>query len=194
MTQQRNTIFIFSAVLAISPVNAECRLIRAKSEDHFECIMQNKANFRKDEMSVSLYNRKTYENICVCRLPKNKAKQTQFVFLTAENAEYAEMKNICVSACSIEKYGLYPVSPCSLRTRRLMKNKPNQSQFVFFTGENAEFAELLLFKDLCQCNSIKHNSLPVALFPLTSSSAGDYNEIFCLMSCLERTPSERVWK
>jgi len=143
MAQQRNTISIFSAVLAISAVNAECRLIRAKSGDHFECIMQNKANFRKGGMSVSPYNSEVYENVRVCRLGEN---------------------------------------------------KPNQTQFVFFTAENAELAELLLFKDLCQCNWIKHNYLPVALFPLTSSTARDYNEIFCLMSCLERTPSERVWK
>ena len=46
---------------------------------------------------------------------------------TAENAEYAEKKNICVSDCSIEKYALYPISPLSLRTRRLMKNKPNSN-------------------------------------------------------------------
>jgi hypothetical protein len=143
MAQQRNTISIFSAVLAISAVNAECRLIRAKSVGHFECIMQNKANFRKGQMTVSPYNTKVYENICVCRVPKN---------------------------------------------------KPNQSQFVFFSAENAELAELLLLKDLCQCNWIKHNYLPVALFPLTSSTAGDYNEIFCLMSYLQRTPSERVWR
>ncbi|MHC4459676.1 MAG: hypothetical protein ACYS0I_21770, partial [Planctomycetota bacterium] len=49
---------------------------------------------------------------------------------TAENAEYAEKKYISVSDCSIEKYALYAISPCSgighpvdLRTRRLMKNK-----------------------------------------------------------------------
>ena len=48
---------------------------------------------------------------------------------TAENAEYAQKKNICVSDCSIKKYALYPISPCSLRTRRLMKNKAKQSQF-----------------------------------------------------------------
>ena len=60
---------------------------------------------------------------------------------TAENAEYAEKKDICISDCLIKKYALYPISPRSLRTRRLMKNKPKQSQFVFFTAENAELAE-----------------------------------------------------
>ncbi|MHC4175853.1 MAG: hypothetical protein ACYST5_23335, partial [Planctomycetota bacterium] len=44
---------------------------------------------------------------------------------TAENTEYAEKKDICVSYCSIEKYALYHISPRSLRTRRLMENKAN---------------------------------------------------------------------
>jgi hypothetical protein len=60
---------------------------------------------------------------------KNKAKQSQSYILTAENAEYAEKSDICVSDYPIEKYALYPISPRSLRTRRLMKNKANQSQF-----------------------------------------------------------------
>jgi len=47
---------------------------------------------------------------------------------TAENAVYADKKNICVSDCSIKNYVLYRTSPRSLRTRRLMKNKAKQSQ------------------------------------------------------------------
>jgi len=47
---------------------------------------------------------------------------------TAENAEYAETKDICISDCLIKKYALFPISPRSLRTRRLMQNKPKQSQ------------------------------------------------------------------
>ncbi len=81
MAQQRNTISIFSAVLAISAVDAKYRLVSGKTDDHFECIMQNKANFRKDGMSVSPYNTKVYENVCVSKLGKNKAKQSQFTFL-----------------------------------------------------------------------------------------------------------------
>jgi hypothetical protein len=129
MAQQRNTISIFSAVLAISAAGARCGLIRGKSDDHFECIMQNKANLARPKMNASLIIAKDYENKSAFGVPENKAKQTQFVFFTAENAKYAEMKNICVSDCPIEKYALYPVSACSLRTRRLMKNKANQSQF-----------------------------------------------------------------
>ena len=44
---------------------------------------------------------------------------------TAENAGYAKRKDICISDCLIKKYALYPISPRSLRTRRLMKNKAN---------------------------------------------------------------------
>jgi len=90
--------------------------------------MQNKPNFRKSQVNVNLYNTTDYENKSNWTLGENKANQSQFVFFTAENAEYAEKKDIYVSDCSIEKYALYPISPRSLRTRRLMENKPNQTQ------------------------------------------------------------------
>ncbi len=68
-------------------------------------------------------------------LLKTKPNKANLHF-TAENAEYAEKKDICVSDCPIEIYALYHISPCSglghpvdLRTRRLMKNKAKQSQF-----------------------------------------------------------------
>jgi len=89
--------------------------------------MQNKANFQKAQMNVNLLSTKDYENESAFRVQETKA---------------------------------------------------NQTQFVFFTAENAEFAEILLSENLCQCNWIKRNYLPVALFPLTSSTARDYNEIF----------------
>ena len=64
--------------------------------------------------------------------PNSKPNKANLHF-TAENTEYAEKKDISVSYCSIERYALYHISPCSLRTRRLMKNKaktnPIQSQF-----------------------------------------------------------------
>ena len=58
-------------------------------------------------------------------LGENKPKQSQFVFLTAENAEYAEKKGMRVSYCPIDKYAFCPISPCSLRTQWLKKNKAN---------------------------------------------------------------------
>jgi len=88
-------------------------------------FMHNKANFSEAQMNASSVFTKDYENESAFRGRQSKAKQSQFVFLTAENTEYAEKNNICVSDCPIEKYALYPISPCSLRTRRLMKNKAN---------------------------------------------------------------------
>jgi len=94
-------------------------------------FMQNKANLLDTQMNVSSVKTKYYENKRLCRRGENKPNSNPIkanLHFTAENAEYAEEKNICVSVCSIEKYALYPISPRSLRTRRLMKNKPKQSQ------------------------------------------------------------------
>jgi len=44
---------------------------------------------------------------------------------TTGSAGHTESKDICVSNCPIKKYALYPFSPRSLRTQRLIKNKPN---------------------------------------------------------------------
>jgi len=89
------------------------------------------SQFPKSQMNVNPYNTTNYENKSNWTLDENKPKTNPIkanLHFTAENAEYAEKKDISVSDCSIEKYALYPISPCSLRTRRLMKNKPNQSQ------------------------------------------------------------------
>jgi len=84
-------------------------------------------------MNVNPYNTKDYEKISDWtpgeNKPNSKPNKANLHF-TAENTEYAEKKDISVSYCSIEKYALYAISPCSglghpvdLRTRRLMKNK-----------------------------------------------------------------------
>jgi len=94
--------------------------------------MQNKANFRKSQMNVSIFSQMAYENKSNWTLGENKPNSNPNkanLHFTAENTEDAEKKDICVSDCPIEKYALYPISPCSLRTWRLMENKPNQTQF-----------------------------------------------------------------
>jgi len=88
--------------------------------------MQNKANFRKARMNVNSFITKDYRNNDAFAVQKNKPNSNPIkanLHFTAENTEYAEKKDISVSDCSIEKYALYPISPRSLRTRRLMKNK-----------------------------------------------------------------------
>jgi hypothetical protein len=92
----------------------------------------NKAKVKIGKMSISVATTKHYEKISVWTLGENKPNSKPIkanLHFTAENAEYAEKKGISVSDCSIERYALYPISPCSLRTRRLMENKANQSQF-----------------------------------------------------------------
>ncbi len=97
--------------------------------------MQNEPNFGKAQMNVNKVLTKDYENKPNWTLGENEPKTNPIkanLHLTAENAEYAEKNDICVSDCSIKKYALYPISPCSglghpvyLRTLRLMKNKAN---------------------------------------------------------------------
>jgi len=41
---------------------------------------------------------------------------------------------------------------------------------------------------------IEHNYSPRVVFPLTSSTAPDYNTVFSDLSVLERTLNERVWE
>ncbi len=88
--------------------------------------MKNEPNFRKSQVNVNLYNTTNYEEKSDWTLGENEPKTNPIkpnLYFTAENTEYAEKKDISVSDCSIEKYALYAISPCSLRTRRLMKNK-----------------------------------------------------------------------
>ncbi len=77
-------------------------------------------------MNVNKVLTKDYEEKSDWTLGENEPKTNPIkpnLHFTAENTEYAEKKDISVSYCSIKKYALYAISPCSLRTRRLMKNK-----------------------------------------------------------------------
>ncbi len=101
--------------------------------------MQNKANFRKSQVNVRPLVIMNYERKSNWTFGENKPNSKPIkanLHFTAENTEYAEKKDISVSGCSIDKYALYHISPCSLRTRRLMKNKANQSQFTFYRREH----------------------------------------------------------
>jgi hypothetical protein len=77
---------------------------------------------------------------------------------TADNAGFAERKDICVSDCPIKKYALYPFSPRSLRTRRLMKNKPKQTQFK---AKQTQFQ-----KSTNERNLNPNNQLPFTIYHL----------------------------
>ncbi len=50
-----------------------------------ECFMQNKPNFRKSQMNVSIFSQKDYENISDWTLGENKPNQTQFLYQLCKN-------------------------------------------------------------------------------------------------------------
>ncbi len=124
------------------------RSTTVESSLQIDLFMQNKANFQKSQVNVRPLVIMNYERKSDWTLgenePNSKPNKANLHF-TAENAEYAEKKDISVSDCSIEKYALYPISPCSLRTWRLTPTplrttrggvngkqsqfKPKQSQF-----------------------------------------------------------------
>ena len=78
--------------------------------------MQNKANFRNEQMNISSCITNKYEDLDIWWIGKNKPNSKPNkanLHLIAENAEYAEKKNIFVSDCSIERYAPYHISPRS---------------------------------------------------------------------------------
>jgi len=77
----------------------------------------------------------------IVHLVKNKPNQSQSVFFTAENAEFAEQKGIYISDCPIKKYNLSLPSLRSSRTRRLIRNESKQSQFRGSSKACPELAE-----------------------------------------------------
>jgi len=52
---------------------------------------------------------------------------------TAEKAEYAEKKNICVSDCSIKKYAIYP-NFSAFFANSAVNEKQSQSKPIFQRG------------------------------------------------------------
>jgi hypothetical protein len=85
-----------------------------------ECDLKKQSQFPQCQVNVSSFTTRTYGDTSVLRLGENKANQSQFVLLTAEHAEFAEQKDMCISGYPIKKYNLYLPSPRSSCTRRLM--------------------------------------------------------------------------
>ena len=75
------------------------------------------------------------------------------------------------------------------------KNKPNSKPIKAKTNPIKANSNPIQSqsKPICRKGK-KKNFLPVALFPLTSSTATDYNKVFSQISCSQRTPIERSWK
>jgi hypothetical protein len=96
--------------------------------------LKKQSQFLPGGIGIKAIMTRNYENVSDWTPGENKANQSQFVFLTAENAEFAEQK---VCNWSHSKETPSPSSPRSLRSLRLMPNahlsEPDlkkQSQFV----------------------------------------------------------------
>jgi len=108
---------------------------------------QNKPNLLDAQMNVNIYYTYVYSNQTPFRRAKNKPNSNpNKANFPAENAGRTESKDICLSNCPIKKYALYPFSPRSLRTRRLMKNKPSQTQFMLSLPALRKAEALSLFQ------------------------------------------------
>jgi hypothetical protein len=81
-------------------------MLNVKSDDHFDVIMQNKANFRKRQMNISIFTIKDYENEPAFGVPENKPKQSQF-----QNAIWFKMgKNERESVLGLIDFARHEVS------------------------------------------------------------------------------------
>ena len=92
-----------------------------------ECDCAKQSQFRKAKKNVTVFLTKDYEDEATLRGRENKPNQSQFVFFTAENAEFAEEKVQDLFNCK-ETQSL--TSQRSLRSPRLMRNKANFDRFA----------------------------------------------------------------
>jgi len=133
--------------------------------------MQNKPNSPKAQMSVSRVSTMDYEKKTLGESGKNKPNSNPIQSQTNPISEMPKMNVNKVLTKDYENKWLW----------RLRKNKPNTNP------NKAKFT-------YPKRGRIRHNYLPSALFPLTSSTTRDYNEIFSQISFFQRTPIERIWK
>jgi len=110
-------------------------------------------------------------------LTKNKPNSNQFVE-RAKLMQSVYLQRIMKIYANMGKKNKANSKPISMHIT--LKTKPKQTQFQ----------DLIL----PQKAKINHNLLPIALFPLTSSTVPDYNRVFSQISCSQRTLFERSWK
>jgi len=92
--------------------------------------MQNKANFRKSQMNVSIYSIMDYENISDWTLSENKPNSNPKQTKSNPNKANFHKAQMNANSCSTKDYE-------NKRRRGLRKNKANQSQFPSRNAKNA---------------------------------------------------------
>jgi hypothetical protein len=125
-------------------------------------------------MNVSIFSKMVYENKSDWTLGKNKPNSNPIQSQSKPikpNLPDAQMSVNSILTKEYERNDIFAVSENKAKTN------PIQSQFQYLTYP--------------QRAKRKHNYFPMVLFPLTLSTARDYNEIFSLISCFQRTQNER---
>jgi hypothetical protein len=135
-------------------------------------VMQNKPNFQEAQMNVNSFLAKAYENKSTFTVPPNKPNQTQ----SCRGAAPSEVASTC---------------PCPNLTFPFLRKHQ-----LFRARSEIRFTRYEI-RNLPPCPQPKgprpkHNCPPLALFPLTWRGAPDYNGSLRRMSCLQRSPIERV--
>jgi hypothetical protein len=64
-------------ILAVSAPGGRCRAAKAEGDDHLDCIMQNKANFKIGKIDISIATIKDYDNERRTINNERYSKQTQ---------------------------------------------------------------------------------------------------------------------
>jgi hypothetical protein len=68
-----------------------------RSALNLNTVLKKQSQFAPARIGAKSFVKGNYENISRRGLRENKAEQSQFIFFTAENAESAEQKDMCVS-------------------------------------------------------------------------------------------------
>jgi len=175
--------------------------------------MQNKPNFRKAKMNVSIYYKKIYNNDTAFRRVKNKPNSNPI----KPNLRKAKMNVNLSLTKDYRKNDDFSVriNKPNFRNRqnerKLNFNKGLQKKRLFSSPKNKpKQTQFKPCPELAEALSAAEGAVELAnirtLFPLTarpvrkktlsSNGAGDYNGIFSQILCFQRTPIERdsKWK
>ncbi len=99
--------------------NRPTKLVPSNIEGIYEIInyyMQNKPNFQKSQMNVSIFSQKDYENISDWTLGENKPNQTQFQTQLCQNKP--NRTQFLYQLCKAN-----PIKPNLVRLRRIQKGQ-----------------------------------------------------------------------
>ena len=124
---------IFFASLA-SLASLALNILHPVKINHFEQIMQNEPNLRKDKMNINYYKKRDYKENCGCEDQKNEPKRTQFLPTGRRRIKINHFDQIMQNKPNFKNdkmtINYYTKTNYKEKTHsRQRKNKPNQTQF-----------------------------------------------------------------